>query len=220
MPEHTVLPLPEDVPLDEASVLGCAYGTAFHGLRRRARLRAGETLAVFGCGGLGLATIQLGILFGASTLVGIDIVAEKLPWAQELGATHVVDASKEDSVTEVLEATGQRGVDLAVVANPEPDLVGSLEVVRRGGRMLVIGLHPMGTRVPMDIMGFSLYNLSIIGCLGYSPRRDLPEIIRLVATGRIDPGRIVSRYYPLEAANEAYADLERGRLARAVVRVR
>lgn len=220
VPEHTALPLPADLPLDEASVLACAYGTAYHGLRRRANLRAGETVAVLGCGGVGLATIQLAALFGASTVVGVDVLPEKLPWAQQVGATHVVNASEEDFVTAVLEATDQRGVDLAVEAMPEPDLVGSLEVVCRGGRMLVLGLHPLGTRVPMDIMGFSLYNLSVIGCLGYSPRRDLPDIIRLAAAGRVDPGQIVSRYYPLEAANEAYADLERGRVARAVIRVR
>lgn len=220
VPEHTVLPLPEEVPLDKASVLGCAYATAYHGLRRRGALRAGEDLAVFGCGGLGLATIQLGALFGASHVMGVDIVEAKLPWARDLGATHVVNAAEEDPVARILEATDQRGVDLAVEAKPEPDLEGSLEVVRRGGRVVIVGLHPMGARVPMDIMGFSMYNLSVIACLGYSPRRDLPELIRLVAAGRLDPGRIVSGTYPLEAVNEAYADLEGGRVARAVVRVR
>ncbi len=119
-----------------------------------------------------------------------------------------------------MKITHQRGIDLALEAQPEPDLTRSLEVVRRGGRVVVIGLHPMGSKIPMDIMGFSLYNLSLVACLGYSPRRDLPQLVNLVAAGRLDPGRIISRYYPLEAVNEAYADLELGRVARAVVRVR
>ncbi len=220
VPEHVVIPLSKDISLEEASVLSCAYGTSYNGLRNRGQLRAGESLAVFGCGGLGLAAIQLAASFGASTIVGIDLLEEKLRFAADLGATDVVNASNEDPVKRVLEVTGQRGVDMAVEAIPEPALEASLEVVRRGGRVVVIGLHPLGSRVPLDIMGFSMYNLSVIACLGYSPRRDLPQLVRLVAAGRLDPGKIVSRYYPLEAVNEAYGDLERGRVARAVIRVR
>ncbi len=220
VPEHVVIPIQADVPLEDASVLSCAYGTAYNALRNRGRLRGGESVAVFGCGGLGLATIQLGTIFGASTIIGVDILEEKLPLAEELGASFVIDASKEDMVGRILEVTKQRGVDLALEAQPEPDLIKSLEVVRRGGRVVVMGLHPMGSKIPMDIMGFSLYNLSLVACLGYSPRRDLPQLVNLVAAGRLDPGRIISRYYPLEAVNEAYADLELGRLARAVIKVR
>ncbi|MFQ5908387.1 MAG: alcohol dehydrogenase, partial [Thermoplasmata archaeon] len=84
---------------------------------------------------------------------------------------------------------------------------------------VVIGLHPMGTRVPLHMMGFSMYNLTLIACLGYSPRRDLPPLVDLVAAGRLDPGRIVSRTYPLEKVNEAYAAVERGEVARALVRI-
>ncbi len=220
VPEHVVIPFPPEVPLEDASVLSCAYGTAYNALRNRGRLRGGETMAVFGCGGLGLATIQLGTIFGASTIVGVDILEEKLPLAGELGASVLIDASKEDSVGRILEVTRQRGVDLALEAQPEPDLIRSLEVVRRGGRVVVMGLHPMGSEIPMDIMGFSLYNLSLVACFGYSPRRDLPQLVNLVAAERLDPGKIISRYYPLEAVNEAYADLELGRVARAVIRVR
>lgn len=220
VPEHVVIPFPETIPLEDASVLSCAYGTAFNALRNRGHLRGGESMAVFGCGGLGLATIQLGTIFGASLIVGVDILEEKLPWAQEVGANFVVDASREDPIGRILEATHQRGVDLAMEAQPEPDLVSSLEVVRRGGRVVIMGLHPMGSKIPMDIMGFSLYNLSLTACLGYSPRRDLPQLVNLVAANRLDPGSIVSRYYTLEAVNEAYADLERGRVARAVVKIR
>ncbi len=220
VPEHVVIPIPPEVPLEEASVLSCAYGTSYNALRNRGQLRGGETMAVFGCGGLGLAAIQLGTIFGASTIVGIDILEEKLPLAEELGASHVVDASQEDPVRKVLEVTNQKGVDLAVDTRPEPDLESPMEVVRKGGRHVVIGLHPSGSRVPMDMWGFSMHNLSVIACLGYSPRRDLPPLIALVAAGRLDPGKIISRYYPFEAVNEAYADLERGRVARAVIRVR
>lgn len=219
VPEHVVIPLPQAVSLREASVLSCAYGTSFNALRNRGRLKAGETLAVFGCGGLGLAAIQLASVFGASTIVGIDLLEEKLRIASDLGATLVVNASKEDPVGMVLDATRQQGVDLAVEAVPEPGLEKSLEVVRRGGRVVVIGLHPMGSRVSLDIMGFSMYNLSLIACLGYSPRRDLPPLIGLVAARRLDPGRLISRYYPLNAVNQAYEDLEKGKVARAVVAI-
>ncbi|MCJ2520451.1 MAG: alcohol dehydrogenase catalytic domain-containing protein [Candidatus Thermoplasmatota archaeon] len=220
VPEHVVIPLPADLPLEEASVLSCAYGTSYNALRNRGRLRPGESIAVFGCGGVGLAAIQLATLFGASTIVGIDILERKLQWARELGATHVVDASKDDPVGLILEATDQRGVDLAIEAIPGPKLESSMEVVRRGGRLVVVGLHPMGSRVPLDMMGFSMYNLSLIACLGYSPRRDLPQLVSLVAAGRLDPGKLISRYYTWQAVNEAYRDLERGRVARAVIRIR
>lgn len=220
VPEHVVIPVPPSISLEEASVLACAYGTSFNALKNRGHLGAGETLAVFGCGGLGLAAVQLGATFGASTILGVDILDKKLEWAEELGANHVFNPEREDPVAGILQATNQRGVDLALETMPEPRLESSLEVVRRGGRLVVAGLHPMGSRIPLDIMGFSMYNLSIIACLGYSPRRDLPRLIDLVAAGRLAPGRIITRYYPLEAVNEAYRDMVRGRVARAVIKVR
>lgn len=219
VPEHTVIPLPEGIPLDAASVLGCAYGTAYHGLRRRADLQPGDRMAVFGCGGLGLATLHLGSVLGASTLVGVDLLAEKVAFARRLGATHGVDASGEDPVRRILEITDQEGVDLAVESMPEPRLEASLEVTRRGGRVLVLGLHPMGSRVPLDMTGLSMYNLTVGACLGYSPSRDLPPLVRLVEAGRLDPGRLVSGYHPLEEVNEAYRELEEGHVARTVIRV-
>jgi propanol-preferring alcohol dehydrogenase len=220
VPEQVVIPLPEGVSLPDASVLSCAYGTAFNALRNRGQLRGGESVAIFGCGGLGLACVQLAAVFGASTLVGIDLLEGKLRLARELGATHTVLASEEDPVGSILDLTDQTGVDLAVEAMPQPRLENSLEVVRRGGRVVVIGLHPMGSRVPLDIMGFSMYNLSILACLGYSPRRDLPPLIGLVAAGRLNPSKLISRYYPLEKVNEAYEALRAGQVARAVVRIR
>lgn len=220
VPEHAVIPLPEAVPLDQASVLSCAYGTCFNALKNRGALRAGESVAVFGCGGLGLAAVQLAASFGATEIVAVDLLASKLRLARELGATHAINASETDPVDAILEVTDQRGVDLVVEAMPEPRLESSLEVARRGGRVVVIGLHPMGTRVPLDMMGFSMYNLSIVACLGYSPRRDLPPLVDMVATGRLDPGHIVSRSYPLDQVNEAYGDLEGGQVARAIIQVR
>lgn len=220
VPEHTVVPLPESVPLDTASVLSCAYGTCFHALRDRGALRAGESLAVFGCGGLGLAAIQLAATFGAGEIVAVDLLETKLRMAVDLGATHVVNAAKTDPVDDILEHTDQRGVDLVLEATPEPQLRSSLEVARRGGRVVVIGLHPLGTRMPLDMMGFSMYNLTLLACLGYSPRRDLSPLVDLVATGRLDPSRIVSRSFSLDEVNDAYAALERGTVARAIVRVR
>ncbi|MFQ5920038.1 MAG: zinc-binding dehydrogenase [Thermoplasmata archaeon] len=219
IPEHTVIPLPKSVPLDVASVLSCAYGTCFNALVRRGKLQAGESLAVFGCGGLGLAAIQLAATFGASEIVGVDILDAKLRFARDLGATHVVNAADVDPVSAILELTDQRGVDLVLEATPEPRLQSSLEVARRGGRVLVIGLHPMGTRVPLHMMGFSMYNLTLMACLGYSPRQDLPPLVDLVATGRLDPSRIVSRSYRLEEVNEAYAAVANGEVARALVRI-
>jgi propanol-preferring alcohol dehydrogenase len=219
VPEHTVIPLPASVPLDQASVLSCAYGTCYNALVRRGELQAGESLAVFGCGGLGLAAIQLAATLGASEIVGVDILEAKLRFARDLGATQVVNAAKTDPVGAILEVTDQRGVDMVLEATPEPRLQSSLEVARRGGRVIVVGLHPMGTRVPLHMMGFSMYNLTLIACLGYSPRRDLPPLVDLVAAGRLDPGRIVSRSYPLEEVNEAYAAVENGEVARALVRI-
>lgn len=219
VPEHVVVPLPAAVDLADASVLACAYATSYNALRNRAKLQAGESLAVFGCGGVGLAAIQLGAAFDAHAIYGVDIVGTKLQWAEALGATRTFHAGEQDVVADVLEATEQRGVDLAVEAMPAPRLESSLEVVRRDGRVVVIGLHPLGTRVPLDMMGFSLYNLTLIACLGYSPSRDLPPLIDLVASGQVDPGRLVTRTFPLEEVNDAYDALRRGRVARAVVRL-
>ncbi|MDX1534918.1 MAG: zinc-binding dehydrogenase, partial [Thermoplasmata archaeon] len=220
VPEHTVVPLPASVPLDVASVLSCAYGTCFHALRNRANVRAGERLAVFGCGGLGLAAVQLAATFGAAQIVAVDLLDAKLEMAAALGATHRVNAAEADPVAEILELTDQQGVDLVLEATPEPELRASLEVTRRGGRVVVIGLHPLGTRVPLHMMGFSMYNLSLIASLGYSPTRDLPPLIDLVASGRLDPKRLVTRAFDLDHVNEAYEALKAGEVARAIVRVR
>jgi propanol-preferring alcohol dehydrogenase len=218
VPARGVLPLPDAVPFEHGAVLMCSSATALHALNK-ARVVAGDTVAVFGAGGLGVSAIQLARMRGASEVFAVDVHPRKLALAKSLGATPV-DAKAADPVAEIRRLTAGRGVNAAL------ELIGLPETMRQcveslavQGRAALAGLtdRPFSVSPYRNLLG---REAEVIGVSDHLVA-ELRELIGLAARGELDLSPVVTRTVPLEAAaiNSALDELERfGGEVRSVIR--
>jgi S-(hydroxymethyl)glutathione dehydrogenase/alcohol dehydrogenase len=214
---QSAIPVDRRVPFDCAALIGCGVMTGVGAVLNRARLEAGATMAVFGLGGIGLNCIQGGVLGGAAKIIAIDVVAQKLEWAKRFGATHVIDATKDDPVKAIRDLTGG-GADYTF------ECVGNLKVIQQaldalgaGGALTIVGVPQIGSSFSFPV--HTLYqNKAILGCrYGTArPRRDFPMLADFFLSGRLKIAELITRHYKLDDFDAALADLKRGDLARGV----
>ena len=219
VPATDVFPLPTGVAPEEAAILGCAVFTAYGAIRNGADLRAGESVAVVATGGVGSNLLQVARAFGAAPIIAIDVRDDKLAAARELGASHTVNAVKEDVLAAVREMTDGRGVDVAFEALGQPrTFEQAIGITRDGGRAVMVGIAPAGVTASVEITRLVRRGIRIVGSYGARTRSDLPAVLSLASRGAIDLGRVVTRRYPLDAVDEAYQALNRGEIVgRAIV---
>ena len=207
VPARNLLALPEAIPFAQGAVLMCSSATSLHALRK-ARLRPGETVAVFGCGGLGLSAVQLAKASGALDVYAIDIDAGKLALAQSFGAVPV-DARVLDPVTEIMSLSGGRGVDVAleVIGLPRT-MAQAVRSLARLGRAVMVGIgdKPLEVHTYTELIG---KEAEIIGASDHL-LSELPLLVEYARRGALDLSQVVSRVVPLtaDAVNEALDDLE------------
>jgi S-(hydroxymethyl)glutathione dehydrogenase/alcohol dehydrogenase len=222
---HAVVPanaaLPLDVELDPtlACLLGCGVTTGVMSVTRRANVRPGDAVAIFGCGGVGLAALLGARMVSALPLIAVDPLESKRRLARQLGATHVVDPTDGDPA-EQLRAIVPGGVDFAFEA------LGRVEVaeqafrsVRDGGTTVLIGQPPIGHTAGFDVYNMTQFEHTILGSnLGAAvPALHVPQLARLVAAGLLDIAALVTHRLPLEEINEAIATTASGEAGRVVV---
>lgn len=214
----SAIPLPSALPLWQASLLGCGVVTAFGAVRNAARVRAGESTAVIGCGGVGLQVIAALRLAGATPIVAVDLDPEKLELALQRGATDAIEAGSTTTATDVVRCAG-RGVDHAfeVVGRPETMRL-AWDVLRPGGTAVVVGLAPKGVEVSLPAIEF----LSDKGIRGSyygngDPMVDLPRLAELALADELDLAHVVTHIDPLEAVNDALDRLRVGDGVRTVL---
>ncbi len=216
--EEGAIPIDPAVPLERACLIGCGIVTGYGAVVNRAKVETGATMAVFGAGGIGLNCIQAGVLTGASVIAAVDVVPQKLHWAKVFGATHVVDASREDPVQAIRQICG--GVDYAFEAvGAIPVIQQALESLAPGGVLTVVGVPPVGSQFSFVV--HQLYqNKGVLGCRygAARPRVDFPLLGRLYLNGRLKIDELVTKEYRLDEFAEALADLKAGALARGVFR--
>lgn len=219
VPATDVFPLPDGVPLEEACILGCAIFTAFGAVRHQADLRPGEAVAVVATGGVGSNIIQLARVFGASQIIAVDVRDDKLDAARGLGATHTINAAHEEVGPAIMRLTEGRGVDAAFEALGRPETVlHAFGAVRDGGRVVIVGIAPGNTAVPIEITRLVRRSVRVIGSYGARVRSDMPLLLRMAQAGTIAPERTITRRYPLAEAPAAYDALNRGEIVgRAIV---
>lgn len=219
VPTTGVFPLPDELPLEDSAVLGCAVFTAYGAVRHGADLRVGERLAVVAVGGVGLSVIQVAKAFGASQIIAVDIRDDKLEAARSCGATHLVNSRTEDAVAKVRALTDGDGVDVAFEALGRPETFQqAVAMLREGGRMVAVGLAPGQAAAEVEITRLVRRSLRLIGSYGARTRSDMPQLLRLAAQGSFRPEKVVTRRYSLEQAEEAYRALDRGDIVgRAIV---
>ena len=220
--EQSCVRIRPDAPLDVAALVGCAVTTGIGAVLYRARVAPGSTVLVFGAGGVGLSAIQGARLVGAEHIVAVDPVALKRELALELGATRAVDPAAEDPGAIARELTDGRGADYAFEAAGVPGLVRTAyESVRRGGMVVSIGIPPVGAEATLPGPALPREEKIVTGSLYGSsrPHIDMPKIVDLYVAGRLDLDRLVSRTYALEELNDAFAAMNAGEVARAVIRL-
>src|SRR5207248_2969656 len=217
--ENALVRIRRDVPLDRVALIGCGVTTGLGAVFNRARVRPGETVAVIGCGGIGLSVVQGARIAGAGRIVAVDTQAWKLELARRLGATDVVNAAEGNPVPPVVETTSG-GVDYAFEAIGTPATVRqAVRMTRKGGTIVMIGVVPAGTSVELPGADIVLREKTILGCMMGSNRfrTEMPRYVALYRSGRLRLDEMISARLPLEAVNDALEALRRGMAARSVI---
>ncbi|MFD9440249.1 Zn-dependent alcohol dehydrogenase [Streptomyces sp. NPDC060006] len=219
VPGACVLPAPDGIPLADAALLGCAVLTGYGAVHHSAQVRAGETVAVFGVGGVGLAALQAARIAGASTIVAVDVSPEKEALAREAGATEYVVAS-DATAREIRGLTGKQGVDVAVeCVGRAVTIRAAWESTRRGGRTTVVGIGGKDQQVSFNALEIFHWGRTLSGCVygNSDPARDLPVLAEHVRAGRLDLGALVTERIGLDGIPSAFENMLAGKGGRAMV---
>ena len=216
--EHALVKIREDMPLDRAALLGCAVTTGVGSVFHTAAVEPGSTVAVIGCGGVGLSCINGAAIAGAGRIIAVDMVDSKLAMAKEFGATDIVNGSAGDAVQQVIEMTGG-GVQYSFEAiGLKQTAEDAFNMLRAGGAATIIGMIPVGTKI--ELMGAAfLQERKIQGSFMGSNRFriDMPRFIDFYLQGKLHLDQMISKRIQLEQINEAFADMKTGALARSVI---
>jgi len=218
--ESGCIPVEKDFPLEHAALIGCSVTTGVCAVLRTARVPSGASVAVVGCGGVGLNVVQGARLVNADPIIAIDIREGNLALARQLGATHTVNAGTEDVRHRVREITNGQGVDYAFeVYGAAHTAQVAFDIARRGGEVVIVGLAPDGEKADFELVTILRKELVIKGSYYGSarPRVDMPLLVRLTKEGKLDIGALAQRRYRLEQINQAYRDLEEGLPGRGII---
>ncbi|MEU0897379.1 Zn-dependent alcohol dehydrogenase [Streptomyces massasporeus] len=214
-----VLPVPDGVPLTDAALLGCAVLTGYGAVHHSARVRAGETVAVFGVGGVGLSALQAARIAGASKIVAVDVSAEKEELATAAGATDYVVAS-DTTAREIRGLTGRQGVDVAVeCAGRAVSIRAAWDSTRRGGRTTVVGIGGKDQQVTFNALEIFHWGRTLSGCVygNSDPARDLPVLAEHIRAGRLDLSALVTERISLDGIPAAFENMLAGKGGRALI---
>ena len=205
VPDETV------ISYAQAAALGCRFTTAYRAVVQQGRVRAHDTIAVFGCGGLGLSCILLAVAQGCTHVIAVDVSEAALQKALELGATHAVVASSSNAEQvrqEIYNLTNQRGADVCIEASGfAAACENAIQCTGRAGRMVQVGLVSDEVHVPMTLV--TGREIEIVGSHGFGAS-DLPKLLDLVASKRLDPGRLIDREVTLAEGAKAIQDMDHG----------
>ncbi|WP_055622815.1 Zn-dependent alcohol dehydrogenase [Streptomyces sp. JHA19] len=219
VPANCVLPLPDGVPLTDAALLGCAVLTGYGAVHHSARVRAGESVAVFGVGGVGLAALQSARIAGAGRIVAVDVSPAKEELARAAGATDYVVAS-ENTAREIRGLTGKQGVDVAIeCVGRAATIRAAWDSTRRGGRTTVVGIGGKDQQVTFNALEIFHWGRTLAGCVygNSDPARDVPVLAGHVREGRLDLGALVTERIALDGIPAAFENMLAGKGGRALV---
>ncbi|MDE2348936.1 MAG: alcohol dehydrogenase catalytic domain-containing protein [Gammaproteobacteria bacterium] len=220
VPESGCVALAADVPFEVAALIGCAVTTGFGAVVRDAGLRAGDSIAVIGVGGVGVNAIEAAALSGAAAIVAVDSNVAKKPVAHDYGATHFVNALDEDAVEQVRALTSGRGVTHTVECTGNPTAMSrAYEMTRPGGTVVMVGIARQGAVLSVPATGFPGSKKRIVGSIygGGAPDVDFARISALYLSGRLQLDRQVGTRFALDGINSALRRLEDGAPGRSII---
>lgn len=201
VPQQNLFHLPDDIPFEVGALLSDAVSTAFHATYRRAKIRGGEVVSVFGCGGLGYHGVMLAKALGAGKVIAVDIKDELIERARGVGADFGINPKREDVKEKLSEFTDGDGVDVAIefVGNPEV-VLSAMKGLKRGGKLVIVGIGMGRVSLP-PLRVFVGKELSILGSMGYA-KDEMEMIFSLIGEGKIDLSNSVTDILPLDDINE------------------
>lgn len=218
--EASVVPIPDGVPFEVAAITGCAVATGVGAVINTAQAQSGLPAAVIGCGGIGLSALLGCKLAGCHPVVAVDVLDSKLEFAKTLGADLTLNSRKNDKVAKVLRDMTNGGPEYAfdsVGAAATIDL--ALKAIRPGGTATIMGLHAAKVQVEIPAGALVLQNKRLLGSFAGSirPRLDLPKLLDLYLGNRLPLDAMITKRYPLERLDAAFADMEAGHVVRGVL---
>ena len=216
--EHAIAKIREDMPLDRAALIGCAVTTGIGAVIHTAKVEPGSSVAVIGCGGVGLSAINGAAIAGAAQIIAIDMVAGKLDLARKFGATHTLDASQVDVKEAVRELTGG-GVHYSFEAiGLKQTAEQAFKILNRGGTATIVGMIPVGTTIEIHGPEFLMERKLQGSNMGSNRFRvDMPRFVEFYLQGKLHLDDMISSRIRLEDVNDALAALETGEVARSVI---
>jgi Zn-dependent alcohol dehydrogenase len=220
VPATAVVRIPRDVPLVPAALVGCAVLTGVGAAANTARIGPGDSVAVVGCGGVGLNVVQGARLRGAGTVIAVDRLPAKLELARTFGATHVVDAGATDAVAAVRELTGGRGADVAFEVIGRQETVDQVVAMTRdGGEAVFVGMGGLDVSFGVPVLAFIASGKTLRGCYYGSAdvRSDVPRLLEGYRRGDLLLDELISRRIGLDAVGAALDLLATGAVTRSVV---
>ena len=221
IPEDGAIPLHKDIPFEQACQLGCSIPTGWGSVVNLANVKAGTSVAVYGCGAIGLNTIRAANLRHANPIIAVDLEGAKQQIAMEFGATHFIESSKEDPVPKIMELTGGAGAEYVFEAIGDPGaIIQAWWSIRMGGKVIIPGITPGEATTNLPLMLLPMHAKGVIGTLygEIKPQIDVPKLIDLMATGVFKTDKLITRKIKLEEINDAaQAMLERKIIGRWVI---
>jgi NDMA-dependent alcohol dehydrogenase len=226
--EETIIPaigavkVDADIPIDAAALIGCGVLTGFGAAVNTASIRPGDTVAVIGCGGVGLNVIQGAKHAGAERIIAVDMVQGKLARAEKFGATDLVNASETNAVGQVMELSGGRGADVAFeVIGLGPTIEEAFQMTRRGGQAVIVGVPKFDVTMQISpAMDLLFQEKQLRGCWYGSSNvhTDVPKLARLYTEGKLLLDELISQEIQLDQVNEALEVMGSGEIARSVIK--
>lgn len=217
--ENALVKVTDEMPMDKAALLGCGAATGLGAVFNTAEVRPGETVAVIGCGGVGLSAVQGARIAGAGTIVAIDIIDSKLQLSSTMGATHTVNSGSVDPFDVVMELTEGRGVDKSfeAIGNARTAEL-AFALIRKGGVATVIGLIPVGDMV--SIPGYQFTDEKKLQGSNMGSNRfriDVPRYVQMYLDGRLNLDDMVTSRMTIEDINAGFDEMKTGRVARNLI---
>ncbi len=217
--ERSAVKIREDAPMEVVCPLGCGIATGIGTAINTTGIKAGESIVIYGCGGVGLSAVMGAKLAGAGTLIAVDTLERKLEMAKELGADHIINASQEDPKAKVMELTGG-GADYAIECIGNVDVImqafGSIHV---GGKCILVGMAPLVSMLSIAPFEF-LLGKTMTGAIqgDIIAPIEIPRYIDLFMAGKLPIDKLITKNYKLDQINEAFEALEKGETIKSIIK--
>ena len=219
--ENRLTAIPKDVDFEIAALMGCAVTTGLGVVNNDAKLKMGESIAVFGAGGIGLNVIQGAALVLADPVIAVDIYDDKLKLAKEFGATHVVNSSKTDTKAQIQSIVGRRGVDVAVDSTGIVDVINqAYELTSDTGRTVLVGVTRIGEKISIYSLPLH-FEKKIYGSHGggTNPSVDIPRYLDLYKKGILKLKGMITDHFSLDKINDAIEGMRKGKIVRCIIKM-